>query len=64
MSDEESYAKAFPFEKMLPGILDTEMIEDNEKSVNEAIKGKSSTTSLPQEKMNFSITGMPRFRIK
>ena len=49
MSDEESYAKAFPFDKMLPGMLDPEMIEDNEKSVNEAIKGKSSTISLPQE---------------
>ncbi|MCX5912959.1 MAG: hypothetical protein NTV04_13630 [Deltaproteobacteria bacterium] len=28
MSYEESYAKAFPFDKMLPGMLDPEMIED------------------------------------
>jgi hypothetical protein len=38
MSYEESYAKAFPFDKMIPGMLDPEMIEDTAKIVNEAIK--------------------------
>jgi hypothetical protein len=27
MSYEESYAKAFPFDKMIPGMLDPEMVE-------------------------------------
>jgi uncharacterized protein YecE (DUF72 family) len=36
MSYEESYAKAFPFDKMVPGMLDPEMIEDTAKIVNEA----------------------------
>ncbi len=40
MSYEESYAKAFPFDKMIPGMLDPEMIEDTVKTVNEAIKDK------------------------
>jgi hypothetical protein len=40
MSYEESYAKAFPFDKMVPGMLDPEMIEDTAKIVNEAIKNK------------------------
>ena len=40
MSYEESYAKAFPFDKMFSGMLDPEMIEDTIKIVNEAIKGK------------------------
>ena len=40
MSYEESYAKAFPFDKMVPGMLDSEMIEDTAKIVNEAIKDK------------------------
>ena len=40
MSYEESYAKAFPFDKMVSGMLDPEMIEDTVKIVNEAIKGK------------------------
>ena len=40
MSYEESYANAFPFDKMVPGMLDPEMIEDTVKIVNEAIKGK------------------------
>ena len=40
MSYEESYAKAFPFEKIIPGMLDPEMIEDTAKIVNEAIKDK------------------------
>jgi hypothetical protein len=35
---EESYAKAFPFDKMVPGMLDPEMIEDTVKIVNEAVK--------------------------
>jgi len=37
---EESYAKAFPFDKMVPGMLDPEMIEDTVKIVNEAQKDK------------------------
>ena len=40
MSYEESYTKAFPFDKMFPGMLDPEMIEDTAKIVNEAIKDK------------------------
>jgi uncharacterized protein YecE (DUF72 family) len=40
MSYEESYAKAFPFNKMVPGMLDPEMIEDTAKIVNEAQKDK------------------------
>ena len=40
MSYEESYAKAFPFDKMVPGMLDPEMIEDTAKIINEAIKEK------------------------
>jgi hypothetical protein len=41
MSYEESYAKAFPFDKMIPGMLDPEMIEDTVKIVNQAIKDKT-----------------------
>jgi len=40
LSYEESYAKAFPFDKMISGMLDPEMIEDSLKIVNEAIKDK------------------------
>ena len=40
MSYEESYAKAFPFDKMVNGMLDPEMIEDTVRIVNEAIKDK------------------------
>jgi len=40
MSYEESYAKAFPFDKMVSGMLDPEMIEDTVKIVNEATKDK------------------------
>ena len=40
MSYEKSYAKAFPFDKVIPGMLDPEMIEDTVKIVNEAIKDK------------------------
>jgi hypothetical protein len=40
MSYEESYAKAFPFDKMVPGMLDPEMIEDTAEIVNEATKDK------------------------
>jgi len=40
MSHEESYAKAFPFDKLVPGMLDSEMIEDTARIVNEAIKDK------------------------
>jgi hypothetical protein len=40
MSYEESFANAFPFNKMVPGMLDREMIEDTAKIVNEAIEDK------------------------
>jgi len=40
MSYEESYAKAFPFDKMVSGMLDPEMIEDTAGIVNEATKDK------------------------
>jgi hypothetical protein len=40
MSYEESYAKAFPFDKIMKGMLDPEMIEDSIKIVNEVIKDK------------------------
>ena len=40
MGYEESYAKAFPFDKVIPDMLDPEMIEDTAKIVNEAIKDK------------------------
>ena len=40
MSYEESYAKAFPFDKMINGMLDPEMIEDTVKIVNEAIRDR------------------------
>jgi hypothetical protein len=36
MSYEESYAKAFPFDKMVSGMLALEMIEDNARIMNEA----------------------------
>ena len=40
MGYNESYAKACPFDKMIPGMLDPEMIEDTAKIVDEAIKDK------------------------
>ncbi len=40
MTYEGSYVKAFPFDKMINGMLDAEMIEDSIKIVNEAIKDK------------------------
>ncbi len=40
MSYEESYAKAFPFDRMVSGMLDPEMIDDTVKIVNEAIRDK------------------------
>ena len=40
ISYEECYAKAFPFEKMIPGMLNPEMIEDTARIVNEATKDK------------------------
>jgi hypothetical protein len=40
MSYEEFYAKAFPFDKMIPGMLAQEKIEDTVRTVNEAIKDK------------------------
>ena len=40
MSYEESYAQAFPFDKMVSGMLGPEMIEDTVEIVNQAIKDK------------------------
>ena len=40
MSYEESCVKAFPFDKMVPGMLDSEMIEDTAKIVNDVMKDK------------------------
>ena len=40
MSYGESYARAIPLDKMVPGMLDPEMIEDTARIVNEAIKDK------------------------
>ena len=38
MNYEESFAKAFQFDKMIPGVLDPEMIRDTGNIVNEVIK--------------------------
>ena len=38
ISYEESYAKAFPFNKLLCGMLDLETIEDTVRTVNEALR--------------------------
>ena len=40
MSYEESYAKAFPFDKLVTGMMDPEMVEDTAEIVNEAMKDK------------------------
>jgi hypothetical protein len=40
MSYEESYQKAFPFDKMVTGMLNPKMIEDAAKIVTGAIKDK------------------------
>jgi hypothetical protein len=37
MSYEESYARANPFEKMMSGVLNPEMIEDTAKMIKEAV---------------------------
>jgi hypothetical protein len=41
MGYEESYDKAFPFNKMILGMLDPEMIEDKAKIVNEPQRTRS-----------------------
>jgi len=41
MSYDESYAKAFPVDKLVPGMLDPKTIEDTAKIVNEAVKEKA-----------------------
>ena len=41
MGYEESYAKVFPFDKLIPDMLDPEMIEDTAKIVNEAMKDRA-----------------------
>jgi uncharacterized protein YecE (DUF72 family) len=40
MSYEESYAKAFPFDKLIPSMLDPEMIEDTAKIVSAALNDR------------------------
>ena len=40
MSHEESYAKAFPFDKMVSGMLDPEMMEHTVEIVNQATNAK------------------------
>ncbi|MDH4264750.1 MAG: hypothetical protein OEW45_03840 [Deltaproteobacteria bacterium] len=40
MSYKESYAKVFPFDKLVDGMLDLEIIEYTAKIVTEAIKDK------------------------
>lgn len=44
MRFEESYAKAFVFDKMTPGMLDPQMIEDTARIVNKAVKDKVQVT--------------------
>jgi len=46
MSYQEFYSKAFPFDKMVSGMLDPEMIEDTAKIVNEAIKDKAQVNPI------------------
>jgi hypothetical protein len=41
MSYEEFYATAFPFDKMVSGMADSEMIWDTAKIINEAVKDKA-----------------------
>ena len=38
MSYEESYAKAFPFDKMVDGMLNFQMIEDMVQLISQALK--------------------------
>ena len=38
MSYEDSYAKAFPFDKMIDGMLNPQMIEDTVQLIKEAIR--------------------------
>jgi hypothetical protein len=40
MSYEESYAKAFPFAKLIPGMLAPKMIDDTAKIIKKATKDK------------------------
>jgi len=40
MSYEESYPKVFPFDNMVPGMQDPEMLEDAAKIVNSAMNDK------------------------
>jgi len=43
--------ESFPFDKMIPGKLDPEMIEDTAKIVNEAIKEKVQTNFMIAQKI-------------
>jgi uncharacterized protein YecE (DUF72 family) len=40
MGYEESYRKAFPFDKIVPGMLDPEMIQDTLRILNDAVRDK------------------------
>ena len=60
MSYEESYAKAFPFDKMVPGMLDPEMIEDTEKIVNEARKDKAQVNLIINTRAGGNAPCSPR----
>jgi len=53
MSYEESYTKVFPFEKMVPGRLDPEMVEDTAKIVYEGVKDKVQIKLIINNRTNF-----------
>jgi hypothetical protein len=40
MSDEDSYAEAYPFDKLVEGMLNLQMIEDTTSMILEAAKKK------------------------
>jgi len=43
---EESYAKAFPFNKLVCGMLDLETIEDTVRTVNEAMRDNTQVNRI------------------
>jgi hypothetical protein len=60
MSYEESYAKAFPFDKMVSGMLDPEMIQDTAKIVNQAIKEKVQVNLIINNRAGVDrVSGVP-----
>ena len=46
ISYEESYAKAFPFNKLFCGMLDLETIEDTVRTVNEAMRDNTQVNRI------------------